>query len=160
MNHSTYDLSKYSGIKTVELNQVTFANLPLQNYQNGWALVVNKRIQGDKSKKTLIEVFTAELLRPINASEFYNYTHFIMPHGIEKDYDDLDGFTQDTIKTVLASYSDLNQLNMLDDNELMYELWKEGILSWEVEKPKKVEDAYKILQRIFLSQVNLEENDD
>ena len=154
------DISEYSGITTVPLGQLTFANKQLSTIQNGWGIVTNSRIDGDENKKLLSEVFVSELLSPINASEYYLYTNFIMPHAIEKDFESLDSLTISTINTVLESYSKLADFDSKTYNDVTYDLWKQSVLSWEVEDPDDAEEAYEILQEAFLSVIDQGGSDD
>lgn len=154
MHLDTSDLSKAEisldeNLVAVPISNLSFAGVKLGNWQDGWAFVFNTRVEKNEEQMLLAELFLSELLNPLRAAEFYLHTGKIIEHSIIKDYETIDSFNQSIISAVLNSFDDAKTFSNEDVDMLGYDLWREGLLSWEQESPKDAKAAYKLLQEPF-----------
>lgn len=135
------------------IGHITIAGKPLSQWQGGWGLSINSRIEEDADKVALATALIKELVNPENAAELYKSTGKILGNVKAEDYDatDLSDFDKKLIKLTLESYEASPQRPVFKEYGNVWDTWKNGVLSWNSVKPKDAASAYKELNAAFSS---------
>lgn len=138
-------------IEAIPLERVKFDGNDFVNWQDGWAYVLNSKIEDDESKRLLAEMFVSELLNPANAAQFYLFTGKIMENATIDDFIAIQSFDASVISAVLTSFPNAKAYgsDKIDEQRLLD--WEEALLTWEIEQPRNFDKAYELLEEIYMN---------
>lgn len=134
-----------------DLSSLTFAGKELRHWQGGWALGVNARCEENPAKLALAEELISELLNTKYAADLYKYAGKIMPQATADDYNnsDLNDVDKKVIAAVINSYKSSVSRPIFKEWGGVWDTWQNALVSWNSQKPKSVEEAYKLVQESF-----------
>ncbi|MDO4595120.1 MAG: sugar ABC transporter substrate-binding protein [Tissierellia bacterium] len=143
-------------LKIAPLSQITVNNKPLQHWKGGWGYAINVRNEGDEDKMNLCQAMIAELANPDNFEEFFKTTGKIMENVSAEKYENssLADSDKETIKYTIESYNDAVSRPLFTEYGQVWDTYQNALLSWNQNKPKNAEEAYKDLKSSFDSMMS------
>ncbi len=135
------------------IGQITIAGKPLTQWQGGWALVTNSRIEQDADKMALAVELIKEIVNPEYAVDFYKSTGKILENVTAETYNksDLSDLDKEVISNTLESYKVSPARPIFKEYGQVWDTWQNAIFSWNTVNPANSEAAYNELKASFNS---------
>ncbi len=153
---STGNLSNQAGdgedLDILPLSQVTVNGNPMGQWQGGWGLVLNSRIEMDEDQMLLGHRMIEEIMNTDYAVEFFEASGKIMENvdtSVYTDSDDLSDTDKEVIAAVIESYNEAPARPLFTEWGQVWDTWENGMLSWSSVNPANVEEAYQEIQASF-----------
>ncbi len=133
------------------IGQLTVAGQLLRQWQGGWGLAINPRIEEDQAKVELAEAMIGEIVNPEFAVELFKATGKILENVTAEAYaeSDLPDVDKKVIASVIASYEEAPARPLFTEWGSVWDTWKNSILSWNAQTPASAEEAYKEIKASF-----------
>lgn len=147
------DEIKAGNVSVHPIGQITVAGKPLTHWQGGWSLVANSRIEEDADKMALAVELIKEIVNPEFAVDLYKATGKILENVTADVYEnsDISDIDKAVIKNVYESYEVSPARPLFKEYGLVWDTWKNAILSWNSVNPQDAQAAYNELNASFTS---------
>ncbi len=138
-------------LAVLPIGYMTVSGKPLSQWQGGWGLAVNPRIEEDKAKMALAEAMIGEIVNPKYAVELFQAAGKILENVTAETYQssDLDEIDKKVIKAVIDSFHVSPGRPLFKEFGPVWDTWQNAILSWNSVVPANAEAAYDQLKAAF-----------
>ncbi|MFA5585673.1 MAG: hypothetical protein WDA02_03900 [Saccharofermentanales bacterium] len=138
-------------LAVLPIGYMTVSGKPLSQWQGGWGLAVNPRIEEDKAKMALAEAMIGEIVNPKYAVELFQAAGKILENVTAETYQasDLDEIDKKVIAAVIDSFHVSPGRPLFKEFGPVWDTWQNAILSWNSVVPANAEEAYGQLKAAF-----------